>query len=134
MFINDKLAGEAEAVDVKYAGDEYDLLVGASEFDENRGNARESWLGDIDEVSFNNRALSEKEVQRLFFNDMLRHKAGSYAAFGKTGEVSKAALPATVYLNDKSKLKGEPALKKIVLRMDDIGDIVFPLPLRVLRQ
>lgn len=129
IFINDKLAGEAEAVNVKYVGNEYDLLVGTSEFDENRGNARESWLGDIDEVRFYNRAFSEKEVQQLFFSDMLRYKAVPYEALRKTEGVSSAAVQATVYLNDRSKLKGEPTLKKIILRMDDIGDVSFPLPL-----
>src|SRR5450759_16579 len=129
LFINDKLAGEAETVNVKYVGNEYDLLVGATELDENRGNARESWLGDMDEVRFYNRAFSEKEVQRLFSSDMLRYKAVPYEALRKTEGASGAAAQATVYLNDGSKLKGAPALKKIVLRTDDIGDISFPLPL-----
>lgn len=129
MFINDKLAGEAETVNVKYVGNEDDLLVGASGADENRGNARESWLGAMDEVRFYNRAFSEKEVQHLFFSDMLRYKAVLYEALCKTEGADSDAAPATVYLNDRSKLKGKPALKKFVLRMDDIGDIIFPLPL-----
>lgn len=129
MFINDKLAGEAETVNVKYVGNEYDLLVGASGADENRGNSRESWRGAMDEVRFYNRAFSEKEVQQLFFSDMLRYKAVLYEALCKTEGADNDAAPATVYLNDRSKLKGELALKRFALRLDDIGDIIFPLPL-----
>lgn len=128
MFINDKLAGETDVA--KYTGNEYDLLVGALELDANQGNARGSWFGDIDEARFYNRALSEKETQRLFFSDMLRYKAFPYETLRKVdGAPAKDAAQATVYLNDGSMLKGAPDLKKIILHMDDIGDITFPLPL-----
>lgn len=83
----------------------------------------------MDEVRFYNRALSENEVQRLFFSDLLRYKAVPYAALRGTEATAGGTAQATVFLDDSSKVRGVPALKQIVLRMDDIGDIAFPLPL-----
>lgn len=129
MFINGKATGEAVSANVKYTGNEYDFLLGASEFSANQGKVRGSWLGNIDEVRFYNRALTAKEIQRLFSGDILRYKACLYKILQKTDSLpAKTVLQATVDLNDRSKLKGTPSLSKITLQTDDLGDILVPLP------
>lgn len=75
-----------------YAGNEYDMLVGAGELKYSTGQAQRYWPGCLDEVRYYDRCLTDREILSVFQLDA----AAAQASHPGTSDGQRPALPPDV--------------------------------------